>query len=56
MTTVLTQDLDRLTEFTIKEVNRYIKDEFRIYGKTLQDIKEQMNTADFTKLFQYIVN
>ena len=56
MTTVLTQDLDRLTEFTIKEVNRYIKDEFRIYGKTLQDIKEQMNTADFTKLFQFIVN
>jgi hypothetical protein len=48
--------LKKITQFVIKETNRYIADEFRIYGKTLQDMKESMNTADFTKLFQYIVN
>jgi hypothetical protein len=48
--------LEKITQFVIKETNRYIADEFRIYGKTLQDMKESMNTADFTKLFQYIVN
>lgn len=53
--TQLTQDLDALTLWTVKEVNRYLK-EFTIYGKTLQDYKDSMNTADFTKFFQYIVN
>jgi hypothetical protein len=48
--------LDTLTKYVVAEVNRYVKEEFRIYGKTLQEIKETMNTADFTKLFQYIVN
>ncbi len=48
--------LDTLTTSVIKEVNRYVGEEFRIYGKTLQVIKDSMNTADFTKLFQYIVN
>ncbi len=48
--------LEKITQFVIKETNRYIADEFRIYGKTLQQLKESMNTADFTKMFQYIVN
>jgi hypothetical protein len=48
--------LETITQYVIKETNRYIADEFRIYGKTLQSMKESMNTADFTKLFQYIVN
>lgn len=52
----LTNSIEKLTEYTIKETNRYIQDEFRIVGKTLQDMKNNMNTADFTKLFQYIVN
>ena len=51
----LTQDLDILTTWTVKEVNNYLKD-FTIYGKTLQDYKDTMSTADFTKFFQYIVN
>ena len=51
----LTTDLDRLTTWTIKETNRYLS-EFTIYGKTLQDYKDTMSTADFTKFFQYIVN
>jgi len=48
--------LDELTKYVVNEVNRYVRDEFRIYGKTLQEVKQTMNTADFTKLFQYIVN
>ena len=52
----LINSIEKLTEFTIVETNRYIQDEFRIVGKTLQDMKDSMNTADFTKLFQYIVN
>ena len=56
MSTNLYTTLDTLTKYVVKEVNRYVRDEFRIYGKTLQEIKESMNTADFTKLFQYIVN
>ena len=52
----LINSIEKLTEYTIVETNRYIKDEFRIVGKTLQDMKDTMNTADFTKLFQYIVN
>ena len=53
--TQLTRDLTDLTLWTVKEVNRYLS-EFNIYGKTLQDYKDSMNTADFTKFFQYIVN
>lgn len=56
MQTNLYLTLEEITKFVVAEVNRYVKDEFRIYGKTLQEIKETMNTADFTKLFQYIVN
>jgi hypothetical protein len=56
MKSTLFTTLDELTKYVVAEVNRYIKDEFRIYGKTLQEIKATMNTADFTKLFQYIVN
>ena len=48
--------LDSLTKYVITETNRYIANDFRVYGKTLQQIKDNMNTADFTKLFQYIVN
>lgn len=48
--------LDSLTKYVVAETNRYIANEFRVYGKTLQQIKDNMNTADFTKLFQYIVN
>lgn len=48
--------LEQITQYVVKETNRYISEEFRIYGKTLQQMKESMNTADFTKLFQYIVN
>ena len=48
--------LENLTKWVITETNRYVKDEFRIYGKTLQQLKDSMNTADFTKMFQYIVN
>ena len=49
--------LENLTSFTIKETNRYVKEEFRLYGKTLQQVKDSgMETADFTKVFQYIVN
>ena len=55
--TSLTEALDALTIYTIREVNRYIKDDYRTYsGKTLQHQKNSLNTADFTKLFQYIVN
>ena len=53
--TQLTRDLTDLTLWTVKEVNRYLS-EFTIYGKTHQDYKDSMNTADFTKFFQYIVN
>jgi len=53
----LTSTLETLTAFVIKETNRYVAEEFRLYGKTLQDIKDGgMETADFTKIFQYIVN
>ena len=48
--------LETLTKWVIVETNRYVKDEFRIYGKTLQELKDSMNTADFTKMFQYVVN
>ena len=55
--TTLTSTLESLTAFVIRETNRYINDEFRLYGKTLQQIKDGgMDTADFTKIFQYIVN
>lgn len=55
--TTLTATLESLTAFVIRETNRYINDEFRLYGKTLQQIKDGgMETADFTKIFQYIVN
>ena len=55
--TTLTATLESLTAFVIKETNRYINEEFRLYGKTLQQIKDGgMETADFTKIFQYIVN
>ena len=58
----LTTTLETLTAFVIKETNRHIAEEFRLYGKTLQQLKDgsgtssKMNSADFTKLFQYIVN
>lgn len=53
----LSTTLEKLTSFTIKETNRYVKEEFRLYGKTLQQVKDSgMETADFTKVFQYIVN
>jgi hypothetical protein len=53
----LVSALERLTQWVITEVNRYIKDEYRTYsGRTLQHQKNTLNTADFTKLFQYIVN
>ena len=53
----LTTTLETLTAFVIKETNRYVAEEFRLYGKTLQQIKDSgMETADFTKIFQYIVN
>jgi len=53
----LSTTLENLTSFTIKETNRYVKEEFRLYGKTLQQVKDSgMETADFTKVFQYIVN
>jgi hypothetical protein len=55
-TMTIENTLEKITQFVIKETNRYIAEEFRIYGKTLQQLKETMNTADFTKLFQYIVN
>lgn len=55
--TTLTTTLESLTAFVIRETNRYNNDEFRLYGKTLQQIKDGgMDTADFTKIFQYIVN
>ena len=55
--TTVTEALESLTRYTVKEVNRYIKEDYRTYsGKTLQHQKNQLNTADFTKLFQYIVN
>jgi hypothetical protein len=50
------ETLEKLTNYVVKETNRYVAEDFRIYGKTLQQIKETMGTADFTKLFQYIVN
>ncbi len=56
MKNTLQNTLETLTKYVIKETNRYVRDEFRIYGKTLQQIKNTMGTADFTKLFQYIVN
>ena len=38
--TSLTEALDALTIYTIREVNRYIKDDYRTYsGKTLQHQK-----------------
>ena len=53
----LSTTLENLTSFTIKETNRYVREEFRLYGKTLQQVKDSgMETADFTKVFQYIVN
>lgn len=49
--------LEQLTPWVIREVNRYVSEVYRTYsGKTLQHQKDAMNTADFTKLFQYIVN
>jgi hypothetical protein len=49
--------IEKLTPWVIREVNRYVQDVYRTYsGKTLQHQKDTMNTADFTKLFQYIVN
>ena len=54
--TTLQATLETLTKWVITETNRYVADEFRIYGKTLQQIKNSMGTADFTKMFQYIVN
>ena len=49
--------IEQLTPWVIREVNRYVQDVYRTYsGKTLQHQKDTMNTADFTKLFQYIVN
>lgn len=53
----LVVSLERLTQWVIAEANRYVKDVYRTYsGKTLQYQKDNMNTADFTKLFQYIIN
>ena len=53
----LTATLEKLTAFVVTETNRYVSEEFRLYGKTLQQIKDSgMETADFTKVFQYIVN
>lgn len=53
----ITSTLEKLTAFVVTETNRYIREEFRLYGKTLQQIKDSgMETADFTKVFQYIVN
>lgn len=52
----LTSTLETLTTYTIAEVNRYIKDDFSLYGKSMQSLKDTMSTADFTKLLQYIVN
>jgi hypothetical protein len=53
----LTTTLETLTAYVVKETNRYVSEEFRLYGKTLQQIKDSgMETADFTKIFQYIVN
>ena len=52
----LTSTLENLTAFVIEEVNRFIKNEFSLYGKTLQDLKDSMSTADFTKFLQYIIN
>lgn len=55
--TDLVSALERLTQYVIAEVNRYVRDEYRTYsGKNLQHQKDSLNTADFTKLFQYIVN
>ena len=51
----IVRDLEKLTTWTIIETNKYLET-FEIYGKTLQDYKDTMNTADFTKFFQYIVN
>ena len=53
--TDLISDLETVTLCAIKDLNEYITD-FRIYGRSLQDYKNTMNTADFTKFFQYIVN
>ena len=53
----LVSALERLTQWVIAEANRYVRDKYRTYsGKTLQYQKDNMNTADFTKLFQYIIN
>ncbi len=54
-TAKIVRDLEKLTTWTIIETNKYLET-FEIYGKTLQDYKDTMNTADFTKFFQYIVN
>ena len=51
----IVRDLEKLTTWTIIETNKYLET-FEIYGKTLQDYKDTMNTADFTKFFQYIDN
>lgn len=54
--TTLYSTLEKLSLYVIQETNRYIREDFSIYGKSLQDMKSTMNTADFTKLFQYVVN
>jgi hypothetical protein len=55
--TDLVNALENLTQWVIAEANRYVRENYRTYsGKTLQYQKDNMNTADFTKLFQYIIN
>lgn len=52
----LTSTLETLTTYAIAEVNRYIREDFSLYGKSMQSLKDTMSTADFTKFLQYIVN
>lgn len=49
--------VETLTPWAVRETNRYVSEVFRTYsGGTLQDLKDSMGTADFTKFFQYIFN
>jgi len=50
------KSVEKITPWVISRVNQYIET-FRTYsGAPLQTMKDSMNTADFTKFLQYIVN
>ena len=55
--TTVTEALESLTRYTVKEVNRYIHEDYRTYNcQPLQHQKKQLNTDNFHQFIQYIVN